>query len=218
MITRLDPDINYWQTLGHAHPFPLRDVRHECQGWHLFSGGPSCNTFAPHGPSRVCELYAWKLMKEHRTVPAWLISALDSSESMGSVLSSNSTPAPPSHVQETDQPFGRHSDHGEAAREPHLEEEDLQGHHALRSARDIRAKNTWQGFNRHQPGNWASNPHGRWPHCQVCDLRLQYMPRQGSPSMSTMVPNHVMVPWWNYNNFWPDGYCPDLQGQRRNCW
>ena len=47
---------------------------------------PLVNTTTPHGPSRVCELYAWKLMREHRTVPAWLISALDSSESMGSVL------------------------------------------------------------------------------------------------------------------------------------
>ena len=59
--------------------------------------------------------------------------------------------------------------------------------------RDIRAKNTWPCFDCHQPGNWASNPHGRWIHCQVCDLRLQYVPRQGSPSMSTMVLNHVMV-------------------------
>ena len=99
-------------------------------------------------------------------VPVWLFSVLDSSESMGSVLSPNSTPAPPSHVQETDQPFKRHSDHGGAAREPHLEEEDLQGHHALRSGKEhgngpraFRAKNTWP-FNRHQPGTGQATPTG----------------------------------------------------------
>ena len=41
--------------------------------------------------------------------------------------------------------------------------------------------------------NWQKNPHGMWRHCQVCNLRLAYVPRQGSPSSSTQAMNHAMV-------------------------
>ena len=159
---------------------------------------PPVNFFAPHGPSRVCELYAWKLMKEHQTVPAWLISALDSSESMCSL------PIRLRHLRAMSKKLTNPLDVTPTTAElpenltskkktskapmPFDPEKSME-----MDPRDIRAKNTWPCFNRHQPGNWASNPHGRWLHCQVCDLRLQYIPRQGSPSMSTMVPNHVMV-------------------------
>ena len=40
---------------------------------------------------------------------------------------------------------------------------------------------------------WRSNAHGSWQHCLVCDLRLAYIPKKGSPSNSTMAVNHSMV-------------------------
>ena len=171
---------------------------------------PLVNTTTPHGPSRVCELYAWKLMREHRTVPAWLISALDSSESMGSALSPNSTPAPPSHVQKADQPFGHHSDHGGAARAPHREEEDLQGSHALRSGKEH--------------GNGPSG-HPRQEHLG----QLGKQPPRALDPLSGMRSQASVRPETIYNgaqprdgqpghggttttSTWPHAHCPDLQG------
>lgn len=38
-----------------------------------------------------------------------------------------------------------------------------------------------------------SNAHGEWIHCGVCNLRLKYTPRKGSPSSTTKVENAFMV-------------------------
>lgn len=60
--------------------------------------------------------------------------------------------------------------------------------------RDPRSQdNQWPCFAHHTPGNWKSNPHGRWQHCTVCAVRLAYEPRVGSPANSTKCFNAEMV-------------------------
>ena len=173
---------------------------------------PPVNTFAPHGPSRVCELYAWKLMKEHQTVPAWLISALDSSESMGSVLSPNSTPAPPSHVQETDQPFGRSCPRTSPRRR-----------RPPRSPCPSIRRGAWRWI----PGTSAQRTLGRASTAtnrgtgQATPTGAGSTVRYAISGFSTSQDKDPRVclpwcpttrwstgPWWNYNNSY---HCPDLQ-------
>ena len=59
--------------------------------------------------------------------------------------------------------------------------------------RDPRAQNTWPCYDNHVEGTWQSNPHGHWLHCSVCNIRMAYVPKKGSPSNSTQVVNHQMV-------------------------
>ncbi|CAE7462825.1 GIP [Symbiodinium sp. CCMP2592] len=60
--------------------------------------------------------------------------------------------------------------------------------------RDPRAsQETWPCQGRHLPDRSASNAHGQWTHCAVCDLRLQYIPRVGSHAQSTETKNPGMV-------------------------
>ena len=46
--------------------------------------------------------------------------------------------------------------------------------------RDPRAQRSWPCFNHHVAGSWQSNLHGMWNHCNVCNLRLSYVPRVGA--------------------------------------
>ena len=59
--------------------------------------------------------------------------------------------------------------------------------------RDPRAQNCWPCYNRHVQGTWQSNMHGTWSHCEICNLRLAYIPKKGAPSNSTQALNHVMI-------------------------
>ena len=59
--------------------------------------------------------------------------------------------------------------------------------------RHPRAQNTWPCYDNHVEGTWQSNPHGHWLHCSVCNIRMAYVPKKGSPSNSTQVVNHQMV-------------------------
>ena len=59
--------------------------------------------------------------------------------------------------------------------------------------RDPRAQGTWPCYNQHQPGTWQKNAHGMWRHCDVCNVRMVYVPRQGAPSSSIQAMNHSMV-------------------------
>ena len=64
----------------------------------------------------------------------------------------------------------------------------------IHDPRDPRAQNRWPCFNQHKAAEtWRSNAHGSWQHCLVCDLKLAYIPKKGSPSNSTMAVNHAMV-------------------------
>ena len=51
----------------------------------------------------------------------------------------------------------------------------------------------WPCYRQHLPDTWKANGHGRWLHCKVCNLRLRYEPRVGSPSNTTSVENPSMV-------------------------
>lgn len=51
----------------------------------------------------------------------------------------------------------------------------------------------WPCYGKHQPGAPQSNLHGEWIHCEVCNLRLLYTPRKGSPANSTATNNGPMV-------------------------
>lgn len=59
--------------------------------------------------------------------------------------------------------------------------------------RDPRAKGSWPCRSNHVAGSWQKNSHGLWQHCQVCNLRLAYVPRLGAPSSSTQSMNYNMV-------------------------
>ena len=60
--------------------------------------------------------------------------------------------------------------------------------------RDPRTQtNQWPCFGRHQPAAPEANPHGQWINCSVCNLRLLYTPRKGSPATSTQTVNAPMV-------------------------
>ena len=60
--------------------------------------------------------------------------------------------------------------------------------------RDPRAQVTqWPCYGRHQPGVLSSNRHGQWQHCKVCNLRLLYTPRMGSPASHMQSRNPAMV-------------------------
>ena len=48
--------------------------------------------------------------------------------------------------------------------------------------RDPRAQGSWPCFHQHVAGSWQSNLHGMWNHCNVCNLRLSYVPRVGAPA------------------------------------
>ncbi|CAE7863759.1 unnamed protein product [Symbiodinium necroappetens] len=51
----------------------------------------------------------------------------------------------------------------------------------------------WPCFGRHRPSAPEANPHGQWVTCSVCNLRLLYTPRKGSPANSTQTMNAPMV-------------------------
>ncbi|CAE7332984.1 unnamed protein product, partial [Symbiodinium sp. KB8] len=60
--------------------------------------------------------------------------------------------------------------------------------------RDPRASSTqWPCFNRHVADYPKANAHGRWTHCCICNLRLEYVPRQGSHGQTTQNQNPAMV-------------------------
>ena len=59
--------------------------------------------------------------------------------------------------------------------------------------RDPRMQKIWPCYNNHVEGTWQKNPHGTWNHCQVCNVRLGYVPRSGSPGTSTTTVNPEMV-------------------------
>ncbi|CAE7252767.1 unnamed protein product [Symbiodinium sp. CCMP2592] len=61
-------------------------------------------------------------------------------------------------------------------------------------ARDPRAqKQQWPCLGNHTPGPAKGNMHGQWMHCQVCDVRLLYVPRHGSSGQNTQCKNPEMV-------------------------
>ncbi|CAE7206830.1 unnamed protein product [Symbiodinium sp. CCMP2592] len=60
--------------------------------------------------------------------------------------------------------------------------------------RDPRTQATqWPCFGRHIPAAPEANPHGQWINCSVCNLRMLYTPRKGSPASSTQTLNAPMV-------------------------
>ncbi|CAE7645969.1 unnamed protein product [Symbiodinium sp. KB8] len=60
--------------------------------------------------------------------------------------------------------------------------------------RDPRASKTqWPCLGQHSPGPAKGNGHGQWLHCQVCDVRLLYVPRHGSTGQCTQCKNPEMV-------------------------
>ena len=59
--------------------------------------------------------------------------------------------------------------------------------------RDPRMQKIWPCYGNHVEGTWQKNPHGAWNHCQVCNLRLGYIPRSGSPGTNTFSVNPAMV-------------------------
>ena len=59
--------------------------------------------------------------------------------------------------------------------------------------RDPRAQNCWPCYNRRVQGTWQGNMHGTWSHCEICNLRLAYIPKKGAPSNSTQALNHEMI-------------------------
>ncbi|CAE7460916.1 nosip, partial [Symbiodinium sp. CCMP2456] len=68
---------------------------------------------------------------------------------------------------------------------------------ARRVTMDLRDPRTsgeqWPCHSQHLPGKVQANGHGAWLHCAVCNLRLEYVPRQGSPAATTKVENPAMV-------------------------
>lgn len=61
-------------------------------------------------------------------------------------------------------------------------------------SRDPRASpDQWPCFGEHNPGTPHANPHGQWIHCTVCNLRLSYMPRQGSHGQNTKMDAPAMT-------------------------
>ncbi|CAE7510524.1 unnamed protein product [Symbiodinium sp. CCMP2592] len=61
-------------------------------------------------------------------------------------------------------------------------------------SRDPRAhKNQWPCLGQHSPSPAKGNGHGQWIHCQVCDVRLLYVPRHGSTGQNTQCKNPEMV-------------------------
>ncbi|CAE7295575.1 GIP [Symbiodinium sp. CCMP2592] len=60
--------------------------------------------------------------------------------------------------------------------------------------RDPRAaKAQWPCYGAHQPAPPQSNRHGQWVHCAICDYRLLYTPRKGSPANTTATTNGPTV-------------------------
>ncbi|CAK9003505.1 unnamed protein product [Durusdinium trenchii] len=60
--------------------------------------------------------------------------------------------------------------------------------------RDPRASSTqWPCFAKHVPATMKYNPHGAWINCAVCHVRLEYIPRVGSPGQHTKLDNPAMV-------------------------
>ena len=56
----------------------------------------------------------------------------------------------------------------------------------LQDPRDPRANpRQWPCYGTHRPGKATANPHGRWTQCQVCNLRLSYVPRKNSTGQHT---------------------------------
>lgn len=51
----------------------------------------------------------------------------------------------------------------------------------------------WPCYNQHQAGKPLSNPHGQWVDCQVCHLRLKYVPREGKHGNTTRNDSPAMV-------------------------
>eukprot|EP00439_Symbiodinium_sp_Y106_P029084 s1349_g3.t1 len=47
----------------------------------------------------------------------------------------------------------------------------------------------WPRYNRHIPSAPEANAHRQWITCSVCNVRLLYTPRKGSPASSTAVLN-----------------------------
>lgn len=61
-------------------------------------------------------------------------------------------------------------------------------------SRDPRASSQqWPCYNRHVADYPKANNHGRWTHCCVCNLRIEYIPRQGSHGQTTQTQNPAMV-------------------------
>lgn len=54
-------------------------------------------------------------------------------------------------------------------------------------------QNQWPCFGHHVPGRAQSNAHGQWTHCAVCNVRLEYVPREGSHGQTTKMDNPGMT-------------------------
>ncbi|CAK9112453.1 unnamed protein product [Durusdinium trenchii] len=66
----------------------------------------------------------------------------------------------------------------------------LQGH----DLKDPRAQpSCWPCLGKHVPSVTGSNAHGSWAKCAVCALRVEYIPRQGSPASSVVHKGHTFV-------------------------
>ncbi|CAK9118545.1 unnamed protein product [Durusdinium trenchii] len=66
----------------------------------------------------------------------------------------------------------------------------LQGH----DVKDPRAQpSCWPCLGKHVPSVTGSNAHGSWAKCAVCALRMEYIPRQGSPASSVVHKDHTFV-------------------------
>ena len=71
-----------------------------------------------------------------------------------------------------------------------LDPERRQGH----DLKDPRAQpSCWPCHGKHEPSVTGSNAHGSWAKCAVCALRIEYIPRQGSPASSVVRKDHTFV-------------------------
>ncbi|CAK9007573.1 unnamed protein product [Durusdinium trenchii] len=71
-----------------------------------------------------------------------------------------------------------------------LDPERRQGH----DLKDPRAQpSCWPCLGKHVPSVTGSNAHGSWAKCAVCALRVEYIPRQGSPASSVVHKDHTFV-------------------------
>ena len=60
--------------------------------------------------------------------------------------------------------------------------------------RDPRAQSSqWPCVGHHVPMNPQGNLHGAWRHGAVCNVRMEYIPRRGSPGQTTKTDNPGMV-------------------------
>ena len=105
---------------------------------------------------------------------------------------STSSPSSPGHVAISA------DDRGTSFREPHQVKAKARPldfeRRAPQDPRDPRAQaNQWPCFGQHIPAKVQGNAHGAWRQCAVCNLRLEYIPRKGSPGSTTKSDNPAMI-------------------------